>query len=192
MLAEAGKFSIESAQEAALSFVHEPAVQQHIASGQAEVTVFAVESGLQCRGRLDWIAAHDDVIVDLKTARAVTKREFTRDFYKYHYDVKLGLYRRWLSVVMKRPFRVEVIAIENSPPYDVVVYPVADAVMDRGAHKGLEIIARTAACIQSGIWPGVANGGYGVLQTPPWEMDDGEEYEDFDEEDDEVMAYQEN
>jgi len=179
ILTESGRYSLAAALEAAQGFVSDPLVKRLIAAGKPEVTVFATEGNVQCRGRLDWISTVEDCIVDLKTARNITAKEFGRDFYKFHYDLKLGLYRRWLAKVTRKPWRVEVIVLENSEPYDCVVMPIPDAVLDRGAAKGLEIIAKVDECINAQYWPGVADGDYVALDTPVWEMDDDEETVEF-------------
>lgn len=171
VLAEEGRFSYNSALQAAESFVGEPLVQEFIKAGKPEVTVFAVEQGIQCRGRVDWLSS-SRMLVDLKTAKDITARGFGRDFYKYHYDIKLGMYRRWVSRVTQFAWPVTVICLENEPPYDVAVVPIPDAVLERGVEKGLAIMHKLPGCIKEDHWPGVSGGGEYYLDTPTWEMDD--------------------
>lgn len=159
---------------ASLSFVHDPIVQSLISAGQREVVLMSVEGGLQCRGRVDWISTSEHSLVDLKSAKDIEARSFAQDFYRYGYDVKLGLYRRWLERLTGQRWPVEVVAIEKTPPYDVAVVPIAEAVLDRGAEKGLAILRKVEHCIRTDCWPGVAEGKRYRLDTPVWEMDDEE------------------
>lgn len=168
----------EGAMAAGRRFTDESLVLPLIESGQSEVSVFCPEAGLQCRGRMDRVST-DGVIVDLKTTKDLEARAFGRDFYRFHYDIKLGLYRRWLSKVLGYQFRVVVVCLENcgtpskpEGPYDIAVVPIADAVLDRGAERGVSILRRVAACIESEYWPGVAEGEEYWLDVPTWEMDD--------------------
>lgn len=164
----------DSVQEAALSFVRDARVQEIIAAGKGEVTLFWPEGGIQCRGRVDWISTSADCLVDLKTTKNIEFRAFGKDFYLYKYDLKMGLYQRWLSKLTKRPWPVKIICLEKTKPYDVSVLPIPDAVLERGCKKGLDILERLENCIRANDWPGVACGEEGYLDTPTWEMDDDE------------------
>lgn len=154
------------------SLALDDAVQEYIREGVAEATVLAVEDGIQCRGRIDWIATKREVIVDLKTTRDISERAFGRDFYAYKYDLKLGLYQRWLGAVTGKHWPVVVIAVENHAPWDVAVVPIADAVLERGAQKGLDALRELRDSIDNAEFLGVARGEEYQLYTPPWEMDD--------------------
>lgn len=159
---------------AAESFVGDYEVQGLIRQGVAEVTVLSVEEGMQCKHRLDWLATPTAKIIgDLKSTKNIEARRASQDFYKYKYDVKLGLYQRAMRQVTGHPWPVEVIWLENVPPYDVAVMPIDDAVLDRGARKGLEIIRKVKDCIERDEWPGVGGEDF-ILNTPSWEMDDEE------------------
>lgn len=158
-------------------------LQRFIKAGQAEVSVFTSESGCQCKGRLDWISSDPLAILDLKTAREIDERNFSRAFYRYHYDVKLGLYQRWLQRLMNVPnIQVYLLVVENQGPWDCAMVPrcagepipIPDAVLMRGADKGLAWIERIKRCLVSGEWPGQGDVSDWTLQTPAWEMMDDE------------------
>lgn len=166
----------DSALEAAQAFVAKPLVQALIQEGQPEVTVFKVVDGIQCRGRLDWIRVPKlgRVIVDLKSTKSVAPKSFGYDFFRYHYDIKLGLYRSWFDQIV-RPAQatpVTVIALEKEPPYEITVNPIPDAVLDYGAEKGRKIIKRVRQCIETGVWPGLDNDEEFYLYVPHAEMED--------------------
>jgi len=156
-------------------------LQPFIRTGQAEVSVFTFELGCQCKGRLDWISADPLAILDVKTAREIDERNFSRAFYRYHYDVKLGLYQRWLQRLMGvANIPVYLLLVENSGPWDCAVVPrsggsptpIPDAILQRGADKGLRWIERIKQCIESGEWPGQGDADEWAIDVPAWEMDD--------------------
>lgn len=175
---ETGQYSLEQAIAAAQSFLRSKRVQALIAAGRAEQTVLAIEHGLQCKGRLDWVSSSEHILTDLKTAASIEDRLFGKAFFNFGYDIKLGLYRRWLNKATNDNWPVEVIALENSPPYDLAVIPIPDAVLDRGVEKGLGIIENVVRCIEEDCWPGVAGDDPYPLHVPFYEMEQ-EETEEF-------------
>ena len=125
-------------------------------------------------------------ILDLKTARDISARRFSGDFYRYHYDVKLGLYQRWT----RRLFDLSevpdhLLLVENQAPFDRTLAPRVDGVpisipqpvLDRGADKGLRWLEKIRECMESGEWPGIDVEPDWTLQTPTWEMDEEQEQE---------------
>lgn len=162
---------------AAKRFVDEPLVQDLIRAGKPEVGVLACEEGLQCKGRMDWISSAG-ALVDLKTAASIESGAFGRSFFAYHYDVKLGLYQRWLSKVSPCQLPVTVICLENKPPFDVAVVPVPQAVLDEGVEKALRVIRLVKTCIETDRWPGIAGGMEYPLEVPQYVMDEEVEWED--------------
>ncbi len=169
-----GEYSQESAIEATHGFLAHPLIQRMIAAGKAEQSILCVENGMQCKGRLDWISASEHCISDLKTARDITARAFGRAFYTFGYDIKLGLYKRWLDAVTKDTWPVNVICLESKAPYDVAVVPVPDAVLESGVKRGMAIITRVKQCMERNEWPGVAGHELYPLDVPAWEMEDGD------------------
>lgn len=150
-----GKLSLEAAVAAAPSFLDNSKIQSLIRAGQAEQTVLVPECGLQFKGRLDWVSTSDHSLVDLKTANEVTERQFGVAFFRYGYDLKLGLYRRWLQEVTGEAWPVDVIVLENKAPYDSAVLRIPDAVLDAGVDKAMRIIEAVRVAIETDTWPGV-------------------------------------
>ena len=172
-----GEYSAASAIAATAGFLAHPLVQRLVKAGSAEQALFADECGLQCKGRVDWISTSEHCLTDIKTAHNITARAFGRAFYSYGYDIKLGLYKRWLDRVTGERWPVTVICLENKAPYDVVVVPIPEAVMEQGADRGLAIIAKVRDCIDKNEWPGIASNEPYYLDVPIWEMDTEETVE---------------
>jgi len=175
-----GQYSLESAVEAAKSFLRNDRVQKLIKAGTAEQAVLGVEHEMQHKGLLDWVSTSEHALTDLKTADGIEPNPFGKAFFNYGYDIKLGLYRRWLDRVTNDHWPVEVIVLENKQPHDVAVVPVPDAVLDAGVEKALDIIQRVRRAIDEDQWPGVAGADFLPLQVPYYVMaeDDLTGYED--------------
>ncbi len=174
---QSGEYSMDRALEAAQGFLCNSRVQALISAGQAEQTVLWTEEDVQTKGRLDWVSTSEHVLVDLKSANDISDKLFGAAFFRYGYDLKLGLYRRWLQGVTGDRWPVEVIALESKPPYDVATIPIPDAVLDSGVDKALAIIASVRQAIATDQWPGVAGNEPYPLVVPFYEM--AEETEDF-------------
>ena len=162
----------DEVQEAARAFLRKPMVQHIVAAGQAETTLFQVEGRIQCRGRTDWISTSAGCLVDLKTCRSAAVRPASQAFYTYHYDIKLGLYQRWLQDLTGKPWPVRIVWLEKTPPFSCELMTIDNAVLDRGARKGLDILKRLETAIDDDNWPDLDDSEDYVLDTPSWEMDD--------------------
>lgn len=173
------QFSFNSAVAAAKRiFDYQPLKPFLTAGGPREVALRTEECGLPVKCRLDFLSNYPG-IVDLKSARNITERAFSRAFYDYAYDVKLGLYQRWAKRLLDRKeLPVYVLLVGNSAPFDVtmitrvggVPIPLPQAVLDRGADKGLRWLEQIAKCLERGDWPGIDGVPDWTLQTPVWEM----------------------
>ena len=152
-----GEYSMASALVAAQGFLRSVKVQSLISAGTAEQTVLAVEHGLQCKGRIDWVSTAGHTLVDLKTTAEIEGELFGRSFFRFGYDLKLGLYKRWLDRVTNDHWPVEIIVLESKPPHDVAVVPIPDAVLDHGVDKAMRIIERVGVCIKADEWPGIGD-----------------------------------
>jgi len=177
-----GAHSFNKALEAAVAFTQCPEVAPLTASGMGEVTLFSEYLGMQTRTRLDWISTSEHVLVDMKTAKDVAEEAFGRQFFQLKYDVQLGMYREMLEELTGQHWPVKVIAVENKPPYETVVYDIPDAVLDQGIDRAKNAMKRVRTAIDTGHWPGVSNGGSVPLFIPSWEMDVEETVEWSDEE----------
>ena len=148
----------EEALEAGQEAVKHPLVQEVIAEGRAEVSVFGDEDGNTSKARVDWLCGPDygwNAIVDLKTAANIQRFEFGRQFERLGYQISLGWYRRRVREHIGKDLPVYVIALENHPPYDVVRVPVPEAVLDLGEAQCVEILKHVKACKEASRWPGI-------------------------------------
>jgi len=174
-----GQYSMEAALEATPNFFANTRVKELIKAGEAEKTVLCPESGLQCKGRIDWVSTAEHVLVDLKTAAEIESRLFGASFFRYSYDIKLGLYQRWLQEITGEAWPVEVIVLESNPPHDVAVVPIPHAVLDAGVEKALRVIDKVGDAIGSDHWPGIAGDDFYPLSIPFYAMEEAEEMEPY-------------
>ena len=143
----------------------------YTAEGQAEVAVFAEIAGMQCRGQLDWISTSIPSLWDLKTARDIEPEAFGKQFFNLHYDVKMAMYRQMLKLNKLPLDDVFIAAIRNKKPWDAILYPIPEAVLDLGWEKAEEAIDTMKECIKKGNYPGAGGGkAFGDLFVPDYVM----------------------
>lgn len=134
-----------------------PAASKLLAEGKAETTLTWTDSetGLACKGRLDWLMP-DGTIVGLKTTRSNNFRDFQRSVETYGYLLQWSFYQTGyiLSHPKAKPPRVIEICVESNAPHDVVVYEVPQDLLDQGFDELRPLLKRVAECRETGHYPG--------------------------------------
>ena len=167
-----GKYPMSSAIAATHNFLADARVRAAIEAGEAEKMILTTECGLQCKCRLDWISQSANELWDLKSTRTMNRRLFGRDFFGFHYGIKLGLYQRWLQRATGKEWPVMVAMVQNTRPYDYATVPIPAAVLETGVEMGLRIIKQVAESIKADKWPGVAKGEFYPLHIPGYVIED--------------------
>ncbi len=155
--------------------------QRYLRSGLREpVLVWRDKvTGILCKARLDFVSdAVADVMVELKTAVDVAPWSFERAFAKRDYDVQTAFYADGYETITGRPLFGKCVAVENAPPYDVVVYDLNE-VIDTGRELYREMLDKLAECRRSGVWLGQHPLHELTLRLPKWR--DPDEQDDLSE-----------
>lgn len=126
---------------------HPVASELLLQRGASEVTVQWQDqsSGVLCKARPDWLTDAGD-LVDLKTARELGQGggAFVRSVFRYGYHAQMAFYRAGLEALGMSGLRVKFIAVESSPPHDVMVFSLPWMALQLGwdeCAKGLATIA---------------------------------------------------
>ena len=173
---ENGWCEIITANDMELAETMAAAVQVHpvastlLSGGDAEVNLEWTDpvTGMKCKGRADYLT---DRVIDLKTAREVDPRRFSRAIADYQYHGQLAYYhdgwRRSMCDPDSPVLNPIIIAVQSQPPYDVAVYQMTDEAMDAGRALYRGLLDRLAECMATDTWPGVA-GEVVDVELPPW------------------------
>jgi len=145
------------------------AVRKHPAAGfildlpgrrEASYTWTDEATGLECKTRPDWHSEDGRVVVDVKTCRDASRAEFAKAIANLDYHVQAA----WnVSAIGAEQFIT--IAVENTRPYAVAVYPASGAMIAAGMRRVEAAMTLLAECHASGRWP-----GYGELVQEPIEL----------------------
>lgn len=120
---------------------------------QHEVSVVWQSSGLLCKGRIDRLE-QDGSITDLKTCADPYPRKFGMSVVEFGYHLSVGAYRAGLRANGIQVPAVRFIAVQNKPPYEVVVYEVSAETLAFGHDEWTAGLQRVKQCLDTGIWPG--------------------------------------
>lgn len=135
-----------------------PVVRDLLRMGRAEeiVTWHDEETGLACKGRLDYIAPR--YLVDLKSTRAETLGQLAREIAGRMYHGQVSFYRDGAIAarVGQADAQVIVIAIQTVAPYDVVPARIQVEDLELGRSLYRSLLRRYAECQAANYWPGLA------------------------------------
>lgn len=135
--------------------------------GEAELAITWTHqrTGLACKARLDWLCS---ALVDLKTTRDPSPAMFASQVARLGYHVQLAVYGAAVAALGMESRRPKLIAVQNVPPHDVVVYDVPDDVLVIGEQKAESALDLIASCRDAGAWPGIARYEELTLRLPAW------------------------
>lgn len=174
-----GEYGYNRAMDVVGALLANAKVKELAREGLAEVAVFTSESGLQCRGLIDWVATHCGVLTDLKVVNSIEPVRFGNAVQRYGWDVSMAAYRRWFQREANKEIKsVKFIAVESKPPHDVAVVNVDEATLEHGWRKASAMIERIRQCIEQNHWPGIANDQEAELFVPAYVMEESVEWEE--------------
>jgi hypothetical protein len=140
-----------------------PAVRQWISQIEyTEVCAVGTIHGLMMKSRCDALTA--EPLVDLKKVRTCDLRLFTQQVVNFGYHIQGHIYQRQFN-----RDRVVLVAVEDSPPHDVVAYELSPAFLRAGEREANELIERVLECSATGRWPG-RSAEIVQLEVPDWAL----------------------
>jgi hypothetical protein len=155
-----------------------------VLDGHSEVVILwsveTEEGQIQCRARVDHIAADERTVIDLKTTgKIIPPRKLGRHFCEYGYEIQGAAYTQALETVDPRQVgrvRFLDIAIEMTKPHCVTVAAHDGRMRELGARRWARACELWARCLRSGEWPEYS-GEVVYVSPPPWEVTEEEEAE---------------
>jgi hypothetical protein len=139
-----------------------PAAKAYLRDGQAEQTITwtDADTGLACKARIDYLLP--GLVIDLKTAKDISERGFSRAAAQYLYHAQAAHYTTSVKAE-----RMVFICVENQPPFDVAVRELDDDGLWAGECLMKALLLKVKQCQESGEWPG-AYPAATPLTMPAW------------------------
>ena len=152
---------------------HTDAAKLLLTGGKTQYSIFWTdpETGLECKCRPDIIPA--TVLVDLKTAKSTTARDFSNqcEALKYHWQDS-HYTTGWRALTDEDRLFVFTV-LRNSEPYDVATFTLSEGWRQRAAKEIRVTLRDIADRKESGVWLPPGYGRTTELQPPKYT-----EYED--------------
>jgi hypothetical protein len=144
---------------------------------QHEVPVEWLYGGRRCSGRLDSLGPR--ALVDLKCVVDASPQRLPWQARKMGWAAQLAWYSDGVELAGMDQRPSYLIAVESSPPYNVVVYQMTDEDIDFGRRQYEAWFAKLLECEAADAWPGYADGilPLNVLGLPMTEDEPSEEEE---------------
>ena len=167
-----------------------PAARRLLEKGIREGTFWWKDpkTGLLCKGRPDFVSA-TGIVVDLKSVADARKDAFSRDVWKYRYDVQAAHYCAGAEVTgIARHDSYAFLCIEKEPPYEMAIYtcgmPDQDeertspswSVLGCGSQWRDEAMRVYKQCRETQTWPGYQKRPE-TIELPRWAKGVGEDDE---------------
>jgi hypothetical protein len=133
-------------------------------------------TGLDCKALLDYFDPATNTKVELKSTRNIEPRWFGHDAARFGYHCQDAFHSRGLRAAGHRIARHLIVAVENAPPFDVVVHEVPGEVIEAAEREVTKLLVRVKDCLartEAGHpqpWPGVACDEVVPLVLPPWAL----------------------
>jgi hypothetical protein len=109
----------------------------------------------RCKARLDKFstAIAGGVIIDLKTTRDASPREFERSIFSHGYHRQGFLYLDAARAAGLDASHYVIVAVEKEPPYAVAVYRITEGAIEAGGEQVRGLLRTYAMCETLGEWP---------------------------------------
>lgn len=133
--------------------------------GRNELTIQWELGEHKLKSRIDRLCS---ALVDIKTARDVSQREFQNSAARYGYHTQLAFYQDAVEAAGLGRLPVVLVVVQSAAPHDVVVYEVGYDELEKGRVEYEEALCRLADCRKTNKWPGVAPNEPVKLRLPEW------------------------
>lgn len=114
-----------------------PLASAILAEGKPEQAMFWIdeETGITCRGRVDW--TRDNALVDVKTAAygKATKSAFEREAANYDYPMQAAHYIDGYEALTGKRVPFLFLVVEKEPPYMVRVFQLSEYDLEAGRER---------------------------------------------------------
>jgi exodeoxyribonuclease VIII len=112
------------------------------------------EYDVLCKGKVDFIR-DDGIVIDVKTAANASLKEFEKMIANHRYHVQAAFYLDGLNELTGKNFNTFVfVVIEKTPPYEIGVYYLQEAAIDKGREEYKKNLEVYATCLKTNNWYG--------------------------------------
>lgn len=145
--------------------------------GHAECTMLwrDDETGVECRGRADWLGTGSEFILDFKSCLSASPRDFGTAIARHGYHRQGVMYpdgAEGAGIRGASSWPFVWVAVENTPPYHVELYTMQEMDLTPARDQYKHLLRRLKHHHDTNTWPGYveADKTFGVLNVPSWAL----------------------
>jgi len=121
--------------------------------GEAEVSMFWEQEGVECRCRPDYIRP-DGLIVDVKTAQSANPNAFQNKAFDFRYHVQAAFYSMGFEACYgEKPKGFAFVVVEKTSPYCVTIADSTEEFLDAGRVDAITNLKAFRESQESNYWP---------------------------------------
>ena len=168
---------LEEVQAQANAVRSHPAVIPYLTGGifEASWRWRDAKTGLICKGRTDLWHPTTNTLIDLKGTTTIHPHYFGRIAARQGYHSQLAHYSNGIKVSRRlKSIRTCILAVEVKAPFDLTLFELSSDDLYAGEEEVGQLLAKVAACTESGTWPGRSPEPQ-PLRLPPYIWGDDED-----------------
>lgn len=135
------------------SVMNNPIARRLIETTQHETSVYSELDGVLCKCRPDGWNPKEGVIIDLKSAKDASAKEFSRAVAAGRYHVQEAWYRAVIETQTgQRQDAFYFIACEKEPPYAMAIYQLDPITLEDGHRAAMADLETFRRAVETGNW----------------------------------------
>jgi len=128
--------------------------------GRPELTIRGTLQGIKSQSKIDWLDSANNMIVDLKTCADLGSAhtthypcKFARDANIFGYPQQLAFYRSMVAALTGEIYKVYIVAVEKTEPFEVGVFEMSAATLDAAEEQNRHTMHEYKQCLADDLWP---------------------------------------
>lgn len=122
--------------------------------GVAERACFGNLLGVHAKALLDYYRPQHHEIVDLKSTKCASLKQFERDVRNYRYHWQAAWYVDLVKTITGEEPTFKIVAVENVEPYCSAVFEINFDLLAIARWEIQQTVDTIKRCMDTGIWPG--------------------------------------
>lgn len=122
------------------------------------------------KARMDGYKDTNGNLLEVKTTNSVDPHKFARTCYDQGTHIQIGWQIHGLKKIGAKIGKVLIPAVEQKPPFDVIVFEPDADYCEYGEQEAVRIAGEYTAALEAGLFCGIGKGKKQVLSLPEWVM----------------------
>lgn len=162
----------DDALSAADAIRSEPVAIEWLSNATMETSLVGTLHGVPVRCRIDMLSGDWVGVGELKTSAEIEPMAVERSIIRFDYLAQLAWYHDLAKIADGKNRQARMLVVEKTPPFDVIPFEFTAEDIDFGRRRYMSWLSLYSECVESGRWPGVANGQVMRFTLPEWAFDE--------------------